>query len=119
MHCLWIVALVFALSGSSYAEGRVFDWIKASDEDAQLDPADFHAGRVYRPGPDGGNLHVDIQSSLPVTIAMANAEAWNDIQQHPVNLANLSYSCIRDARRQHNLRVPPGAEYAHGDPGPR
>jgi hypothetical protein len=96
MHCLWIVALVFALSGSSYAEGRVFDWIKASDEDAQLDPADFHAGRVYRPGPDGGNLHVDIQSSLPVTIAMANAEAWNDIQQHPVNLANLSYSCIRE-----------------------
>ena len=84
------------LSASSFGQGRIFDWIKASDENSQLDPADLHAGRVYRPGPDGGNMHVNIESTLPVTIAMAPAEAWNDAQQHPEQFRSLSYSCVRE-----------------------
>jgi len=91
-----LAALFFALSAIASAEPRKFDWVLASDEAAQLDPADLHAGRVYRPGWDGGNLHVDIQASHPVTIAMTAAQAWTDAQQHPENIPNLTFSCIRE-----------------------
>jgi len=94
-----LVALVFAvqvLAAAAVAEPRSFDWVFASNEKAQLNPADFHAGRVYRPGPDGGNIHVNIQATLPVTIAMTPAQAWNDALQHPEQMASLSFSCIRE-----------------------
>lgn len=88
--------LICALSMAAFAEPRTFDWVRASDEDAQLDPADLHAGRVYRPGPDGGNMHVDIQAAQPVTIAMTSEQSWTDAQQHPETFPNLSFSCIRE-----------------------
>jgi len=30
------------------AQQKTFDWVRASDETAQLDPADYHTGRIYR-----------------------------------------------------------------------
>src|SRR6266496_2802175 len=93
--CLSVVVCSL-LAGVSFAQPRTFDWVKASDEFVQLDPADLHAGRVYRPGPDGGNMHVYIDSSQPVTIAMAPADEWNSAQQHPEAVTNLSFSCIRE-----------------------
>jgi hypothetical protein len=91
-----LAAFILGFALCAVGQPRTFDWVRASDENAQLDPADFHAGRVYRPGPDGGNIHVDIQSSQPVTIAMATADSWTDAQQHPEAWANLSFSCIRE-----------------------
>ncbi len=75
---------------------RTFDWVRASDETVQLDPTDFHAGRVYQPGPDGGNIHVIIHAMQPVTIAMTSAREWNDAQLHPQTLGGLEYRCLRE-----------------------
>jgi hypothetical protein len=73
---------------------RVFDWVRASDEIVQLDPMDFHAGRVYRP--DGGNMHVIIHARQPVTLAMVWAREWNDAQLHPETIGGLEYRCVRE-----------------------
>ncbi len=90
------ILMCASLSVCAFAAPRTFDWVRASDENAQLDPADFHAGRVYHPGDDGGNMHVDIQSTQPVTIAMATEQSWTDAQQHPGAIANMNLSCIRE-----------------------
>lgn len=73
-----------------------FDWVRASDEIVQLDPTDFHAGRIYRPGPEGGNMHVIIHAKRPVTLAMAGAREWNEALPHPETLRNLEYRCVRE-----------------------
>jgi hypothetical protein len=41
-------------------------------------------------------MHVDIQATKPVTIAIATADSWADAQQHPWAVANLSFSCVRE-----------------------
>ena len=93
--CMLGCALL-VLGRLSLAQDKVFDWVRASDEVAQLDPADYHAGRVYHPGADGGGMHVDIQAKRPVTIAMAFASDWNDWQQHPESQAAPEFRCMRE-----------------------
>jgi hypothetical protein len=88
--------VLVSLCGLSLAQDKVFDWVRASDEISQLDPADYHAGRVYRPGPDGGGMHVDIQAKRPVTIAMAFASDWNAWTQHPEAQTELELRCVRE-----------------------
>ena len=87
---------VFSVTGVWAQPERVFGWVRASDEVIQLDPMDFHAGRVYRPGPDGGNMHVIIHSKQPITVMMASAREWSEAQLHPVNLGSLDYGCVRE-----------------------
>ncbi len=98
MRDLFFVGLLGALCGASLSAQppRTFDWVRASDEVVQLDPMDFHAGRVYRPGPDGGNMHVIIHSKQPITVMMVSAREWNDAQLHPQTLGNLDYRCVRE-----------------------
>jgi len=74
---------VLTVASISAAQDKVFEWIKASDEAAQLDPMDYHAGRVYHPADSGGNMHVDIHARMPVTIAMAPNDEWIAVTQHP------------------------------------
>ena len=88
--------VLLSLVRLSLAQDRVFDWVRASDEVSQLDPADYHAGRVYRPSADGGGMHVDIQARRPVTIAMAFASDWNAWQQHPESQAAPEFRCLRE-----------------------
>ena len=88
--------LLCAFATPSLAQQKTFDWVRASDETAQLDPADYHTGRVYRPGPDGGNIQVGIEAKQPVTIAMTEADDWNDALLHPQNMTNLTYRCVRE-----------------------
>lgn len=92
------LAILFVLSAVSlWAQPpRTFDWVRASDEIVQLDPADFHTGRVYRPGAQGGNMHVIIHAKQSVTLAMAWAGEWNDALLHPETLGNLEYRCVRE-----------------------
>lgn len=85
-----------AFAGSASAQQKVFDWIPANDESVRLDPANFHTGRTYHPGPQGGNIHVDIQSQLPVTIALAPEDQWNRAMQYPERLASLGYLCLQE-----------------------
>jgi hypothetical protein len=86
--------LVLAVFG--VAQDRVFDWERASDEIVQLDPASVHTGRVYRPGSEGGNMHINIHARRPVTIAMTWADEWNAAMQHPEAPASLEFRCLRE-----------------------
>ena len=97
MEKVWMLGCVLLLLGRlSLAQDKVFDWVRASDEVSQLDPADYHAGRVYHPGVDGGGMHVDIQAKRPVTIAMAFASDWDAWQQHPESQAVPEFRCMRE-----------------------
>src|SRR5439155_26869275 len=92
-----LAAMLCLLSAGAFAvPPRSFAWVRASDETSVLDPAAFHAGRVYHPSYNGGNLHVDIDATLPVTIAMTTEAAWLDAQQNPENLRNPTFSCMRE-----------------------
>jgi hypothetical protein len=95
LQWLGICLLAFAPFAAAQQE-KLFDWVRASDEAAQLDPMDYHAGRVYRPGNQGGNLHVDIQSTLPVTIALAPNDEWTGAQQPQGPPPHLDLSCVRE-----------------------
>jgi hypothetical protein len=105
-----IAMLVCALSAVSSGQDRVFDWRKANSESVQLDPADYHTGRVYRPGPDGGGIHVDISARQPVTIAMTWMEDWTAAQQHPEQPRELSFRCLREhvVSTTYICQLPPG-----------
>jgi hypothetical protein len=92
----WLGLAVLTLAAATAAQDKVFDWVRASDEAAQLDPMDYHAGRVYRPASDGGNMHVDIQSRLPVTVALAPSDQWDAVTQHPQVPPHLDFLCMRE-----------------------
>src|SRR5713101_9498354 len=62
---------------------RLFNWLPANDESVRLDPANYHTGRTYYPGPNGGNIHVDIKAEKPVTIFLTRAGEWNQALRHP------------------------------------
>ena len=72
MRNLFLLGLLIVMSAACLLgqQQRSFDWVRASDEIVQLDPMEFHAGRVYRPGPDGGNMYVIVSARQPVTLAM-------------------------------------------------
>src|SRR5207237_9824164 len=93
---LLCVLLISLLDLSALAKQKVFAWVSANNETVQLDPADYHSGRVYRPGPDGGNIHVGIQAKQPVTIAVMWVDEWRAAQQHPETLGSLNYRCVRE-----------------------
>src|SRR5467141_1358396 len=65
-----------AFAGTASAQ-KTFEWQPANDESVRLDPANYHTGRTYRPGPRGGNLHVDIEAQQPVTIFLTGEADWN------------------------------------------
>jgi hypothetical protein len=89
---LWICVVGTSLWAQDSA--KTFNWVRASDEVIQFDAGEYYSGRVYRPGPDGGDMHIIVQAKLPVTIAMAPAEQWNDAAQHPE--AAIDYRCMRE-----------------------
>ncbi|MGC2197519.1 MAG: hypothetical protein WA628_22800 [Terriglobales bacterium] len=96
---LLLATVACALIGSAGAQQvppLTFDWVRASDEVVQLDPADYHTGRVYRPGGDGGNMHIIVQARRPVTLAMVGTEEWNSVQQHPEAWGSLEFRCMRE-----------------------
>ena len=92
----WLGAALLTLASLATAQDKVFDWVHASDEAAQLDPMDYHAGRVYRPAPGGGNMHIDIEAKLPVTLSMAPSDQWDAYQQHPELPPHLEFICTRE-----------------------
>ncbi len=88
--------LLLVLGRVSLAQDKAFGWTRASNVVVQLDPADYRAGRVYHPGPNGGNIHVDIQTRLPVTIAMASSDEWDAQQQHPESPIGSQLFCMQE-----------------------
>lgn len=94
---LLILIVLGPLCGTSLAQQqRVFDWQPANDETVRLDPAYFHSGRTYGPSPDGGKIHVDIKSQMPVTVFLTDAGTWNQALQHPESLPNVPQFCTQE-----------------------
>ncbi|PYU30239.1 MAG: hypothetical protein DMG31_14385 [Acidobacteria bacterium] len=96
---IWAIfafSAICAFSLPSFGQQRVFNWLPANDESVRLDPANYHSGRTYHPGPNGGNMHVDIKAQQPVTIFLADAEAWTTALQHPENIPGLRQLCPRE-----------------------
>lgn len=90
------MAALLACAGAAWAQGpRRFDWTPANRETVQLGAANYYGGRTYHPGPDGGNLHVDINSQKPVTVFMADAAEWSAALQRPDVLATIHELCPR------------------------
>jgi hypothetical protein len=94
-----VVALLCGLACASalFAQQgpRKFGWIRANDETARLDPANYYGGRTYHPSAGGGNLHVDIKAQQPVTIFMARAGEWSSALQRPGAMATIQELCPR------------------------
>jgi hypothetical protein len=81
---------------SSAQQQKVFTWQPANDESVRLDPAYYHTGRTYHSGSNGGNIHVDIKSQKPVTIFLADTDAWIQAQQRPDTIVNLPQICRQE-----------------------
>jgi hypothetical protein len=83
---------------------KLFDWVRAENETVRLDPANYYTSHTYRPGPQGGNMQVDIDAKDPITIAMVDPSQWFEATDHPNaarNLSNIDYSCVQ----QHAVRA--------------
>jgi hypothetical protein len=88
--------LTLAGCGPALGQQRVFNWLPANEESVRLDPANYHTGRTYRPGPSGGNNHVDIKADKPVTIFMVPEGEWNGALEHPEAINRLRQICVRE-----------------------
>ncbi len=101
-------AIAFSLPAFGQQGPRKFDWLPANNETVRLDPAYYHAGRTYHPGPDGGNLHVDIQAQQPVTIFMVSEGEWNSALVHPDEMARLHPICMNEhvSHTTYTCRIP-------------
>ena len=89
-------ALLFcALAASSHAQNQIV-WIAANSETIPLEPASLHAGRVYSPAVGGGDMHVQIDSRYPVTVAMTWADEWNAAMRPGAPPPNLSFLCVKE-----------------------
>ncbi len=88
--------LMGVLWSPSFGQQKVFNWLPANDESVRLDPANYHTGRTYHPGSNGGNIHVDIRAQQPITIFLTPEGDWNQAMQHPEGLAGLRQLCTRE-----------------------
>jgi len=81
---------------ASAQDNRVFDWTPANTETIPMEPASLHGGRIYHPAAGGGNMHVQIESRYPVTVAMVWADEWNTAMQHPDSPVNFDFLCLKE-----------------------
>jgi hypothetical protein len=88
--------LFFVLAAPSFGQQRVFNWLPANDERVRLDPANYHSGRTYHPGANGGNIHVDIKAEKPITIFLTSTEGWDQALQHPEAIFTLQQLCTQE-----------------------
>ena len=93
---LTAIAIAFLSMATAAAQDKTFDWRPANLESLRLTSAETFSGRVYRPGADGGNIHVIIEARQPVTVAMAWADEWDSAKQHPERMYELEFLCVRE-----------------------
>jgi len=83
---------------------KLFNWVPSDGEVVRLDPANYYTARTYNPGPQGGNIQVDIEAQRPITIALVDPGAWTDATEHPTgarNLNTIDYLCLQ----QHVVKI--------------
>lgn len=89
-------ALLILMTSVVFAQDKVFDWTPAHTEAVRLDPGYYHAGRVYRPGRGGGNMHIDVAAEKPVTVAMAPEAEWNAAVQNGDRIRSVNFLCMQE-----------------------
>jgi len=92
---IFATLLFCALAANSHAQNQIV-WTAANSETVLLEPASLHAARVYHPAVGGGDMHVQIDSRYPVTVAMAWADQWDAALQHPGAPANFGFLCMKE-----------------------
>jgi len=80
----------------AFGQDRVFNWVAANDETVRLDPANYHTGHTFHPGPNGGKNQVDIKAERPVTIFMVPADQWSAALQHPETIVQVQPVCVEE-----------------------
>jgi hypothetical protein len=93
---IFAVLLFCAFAVNSLAQGQATTWIAADSETIPLEPASLHAARIYRPAVGGGDMHVQIDSRYPVTVAMTWADEWNASMRDPQAPAHFSFLCVKE-----------------------
>ena len=101
MKNLKLALLVIAAHSGSCAasaaqQPKVFDWQPANDETVRMDPAYYYTAQTYHPGPNGGNIHVDLRAERPVTVFMTDAVGWQVAVQHPETIEDVRRSCLQE-----------------------
>jgi hypothetical protein len=91
---IFAALVLCALAANSSAQDRTV-WIAADNETIPLEPASLHAGRVYHPAVGGGDMHVQVDSRYPVTVAMAWADEWNAAMRSG-GPSNFSFTCVKE-----------------------
>jgi hypothetical protein len=95
-HSAILAAVLCTFAALTFGQNRVVDWTPANNETILLEAASLHAGRIYRPAVGGGDMHVQIDSRYPVTVAMTWADEWNAAMQYPQTAANLTFLCVKE-----------------------
>ncbi|HET9994036.1 MAG TPA: hypothetical protein VFQ18_01400 [Candidatus Acidoferrum sp.] len=93
---LAILILSLAAGQSFGQQTRIFNWVAANDESVRLDPAYYHTGHTFHPGPSGGKNRVDIKAERTVTIFMTPEADWNLALQHPESIVNVRQYCTAE-----------------------
>lgn len=91
-----LAGLSFGVASACRAQESTFDWLPTRDETVRLDPADYYAGKTFRPEDQAGNVHVDIDAQESVTVEMAPAEEWSEAIRHPELLPRVTFRCVRE-----------------------
>jgi len=91
---IFATLLFCALAANLSAQNQVV-WAPANSENIPLEPASLHAGRVYHPAGGGGDMHVQIDTRYPVTVAMAWEDEWNAAMR-PGATAHFSFLCVKE-----------------------
>jgi len=98
-------ALLAAVCASpSFAQQKVFEWQRGTEESVRLDPANYHEGKTY--GSQGGTIHLDVEAQQPVSIFMTTAGEWTRAMQNPELLGRIRMLCLRE----HVLKVTYGCD---------
>lgn len=76
---------------------RVFDWVPSNTETLRLDPADFYTGSTYNPGPQGANMHMDLEATRPITIELAPAIDWGQVTDSAAHrdIKTIDFICVQ------------------------
>jgi hypothetical protein len=82
---------------------KLFDWVPKSSQADRLDPGEFFEGETWDFPQKEVTYHLDVEARKPVTIAVVEAQEWNDAvaQNAGKTPSNINYICIQ----QHVTRI--------------
>jgi hypothetical protein len=76
---------------------KLFDWVPKASQADRLDPGEFFEGETWNFPEKQVTYHLDVEARRPVTVAVVEAQDWNDAvaQNAGKTLSNINYICIQ------------------------